>query len=116
MDMNKTKVLLALTSDVLDRARVLAGRATIELMLPVSLQIVLRVLIDEGLKQSNSPKLLANFERQATAVRDIRRAARERARVELTAAPARRPPFRREVPRRGNASATARVQRTNRHA
>ena len=39
MFMNKTKVLLVLTQDVLDRARVLAGKATAALKLPVSLQI-----------------------------------------------------------------------------
>src|SRR2546427_3174085 len=35
---NKTKVLLILTQDVLDRARVLAGEATTALKLPVSLR------------------------------------------------------------------------------
>jgi hypothetical protein len=74
---NKTKVLLVLPSEVLDRARVLAGKATTTLKLPVSLQIVLRALIEEGLKRSEAPALLENFERQALAVRDIRRAARE---------------------------------------
>jgi len=47
---NKTKVLLLLTQDALDRARVLAGKATAALKLPVSLQIVLRALIEQGLK------------------------------------------------------------------
>jgi hypothetical protein len=40
----RVKVLLILAQDVLDRARVVAGRATITLKLPVSLQVVLRAL------------------------------------------------------------------------
>jgi hypothetical protein len=36
------RVLLSLSQDVLDRARVMAGKATTALKLPVSLQIVLR--------------------------------------------------------------------------
>ena len=48
---NKGKVLLVLSQDVLDRARVLAGKATTTLKLPVSLQIVLRALINVGLKR-----------------------------------------------------------------
>src|SRR5436309_15879676 len=58
---NKTKVLLLLTQDALDRARVLAGKATAALKLPVSLQIVLRALIEEGLKHGDRPVLLANI-------------------------------------------------------
>jgi hypothetical protein len=77
---NKTKVLLVLPSVVLDRARVLAGKATTALKLPLSLQIVLRALIEEGLKRGDAAVLLENFERQARMVRDIRRAARERLR------------------------------------
>jgi len=69
---NKTKVLLVLTQDVLDRARVLAGKATTALKLPVSLQIVLRALIEEGLKRGNHPALFANVEGQAKAVRHQR--------------------------------------------
>jgi hypothetical protein len=69
---NKTKVLLVLTQDVLDRARVLAGKATTALKLPVSLQIVLRALIEEGLKRDNYPALFANVESQAKAVRHQR--------------------------------------------
>jgi DNA-directed RNA polymerase subunit K/omega len=69
---NKTKVLLILTEDVLDRARVLAGKATTTLKLPVSLQIVLRALIEVGLKRDNHPALLANVEGQAKAVRHQR--------------------------------------------
>jgi hypothetical protein len=77
---DKTKVLLVLPSEVLDRARVLAGKATTALKLPVSLQIVLRALIEEGLKRGDTAVLFENFERQARNVRDIRRAARERMR------------------------------------
>ena len=69
---NKTKVLLILSQDVLDRARVVAGKATTALKLPVSLQIVLRALIGEGLKRENNPALLANIEDQAKAVRHKR--------------------------------------------
>jgi hypothetical protein len=72
MFMNKTSVLLVLPQDVLDRARVLAGKATIALKLPVSLQIVLRALIEEGLKRDHHPALLANVEGQAKAVRHLR--------------------------------------------
>jgi hypothetical protein len=39
---NKTRVLLVLPGRSPDRARVLAGKATVALRLPVSLQIVLR--------------------------------------------------------------------------
>jgi hypothetical protein len=74
--MNKTKVLLLLTQEVLDRARVLAGRATAALKLPVSLQIVLRALIEVGLRQEDRSVLLANIEDQANAVRLRRGAAR----------------------------------------
>jgi len=73
---NKTRVLLILPQDALDRARVLAGKATTTLKLPVSVQIVLRALIEEGLKRDGDRNLLANIESQAQAVRRIRRAAR----------------------------------------
>ena len=73
---NKTKVLLILSQDALDRARVLAGKATSALKLPVSLQIVLRALIGEGLKREAHPALLANIEDQAKAVRHQRSLAR----------------------------------------
>ena len=69
---NKTRVLLILSQDVLDRARVLAGKATTTLKLPVSLQIVLRALIEEGLKRDGDRTLLANVEGQAQAIRRIR--------------------------------------------
>ena len=68
----KSRVLLILPQDVLDRARVLAGKATTALKLPVSLQIVLRALIEEGLKRDGDRNLLANVEAQAQAVRRIR--------------------------------------------
>lgn len=74
---NKTRVLLVLSQDVLDRARVFAGKATVTLKLPVSLQIVLRALIVEGLKRSDDRALLVNIESQAKAVRQIRSAARQ---------------------------------------
>jgi hypothetical protein len=74
---NKTRVLLILPRDLLDRARVLAGKATVALRLPVSLQIVLRALIGEGLKRTDDPALLANVEGQANAVRQIRSAGRQ---------------------------------------
>ncbi len=72
----RTRVLLILSQDVLDRARVLAGKATTALKLPVSLQIVLRALLEEGLKRDDHPVLLGNVERQARAVRDTRSLAR----------------------------------------
>ena len=78
---NRGSVLLILSQDVLDRARVLAGKATAALKLPVSLQIVLRALIGEGLKQEDRPALLANIEDQAKAVR-LQRSAARRAGVE----------------------------------
>ena len=68
---NRTRVLLSLSQDVLDRARVVAGKATITFKLPVSLQIVLRALI-EGLKRDGHPAFLANVEGQAKAVRHTR--------------------------------------------
>jgi len=73
---NKTRVLLILPQDVLDQARVLAGKATTTLKLPVSLQIVLRALIEEGLKRDGDRNVLANVEGQAHAVRRIRGLAR----------------------------------------
>ena len=76
---NKTKVLLIVSQDILDQARVCAGKATTELKMPVSLQIVLRALIEEGLKRGNDRNLLANIQGQAHAVRHIRRVARQSA-------------------------------------
>jgi hypothetical protein len=70
---DKTRVLLILPAETLDRARVFAGKATTELRLPVSLQIVLRALIEEGLKKQTDAHLLANVERQAQTIRELRR-------------------------------------------
>jgi len=78
----KARVLLVLSQDVLDRARVFAGKATVSLKLPVSLQIVLRALIGEGLKRRDDPALLANIEGQAKAVRHLRSVARHAERPE----------------------------------
>jgi hypothetical protein len=69
---HKARVLLILPQDVVDRARVLAGKTTTMLKIPVSLQIVLRALIEEGLKRDNDRGLLANIEGQAHAVRRSR--------------------------------------------
>jgi hypothetical protein len=73
---DKTRVLLILPREVLDRARAYAGRATTALKLAVSLQIVMRALIEEGLKGKDNPALMANIEAQARAVRHIRSTAR----------------------------------------
>ena len=72
MFQNGSRVLLILPQDILDRARVLAGKATAALKLPVSLQIVLRALIGEGLKRDGDRNLLTNIEFQARAIRRIR--------------------------------------------
>lgn len=72
MFQNGSRVLLILPQDILDRARVLAGKATAALKLPVSLQIVLRALIGEGLKRDGDRNLLTNIEFQALAIRRIR--------------------------------------------
>ena len=68
----KAKVLLTLPQSVVDHARVLAGKTTTALKIPVSLQIVLRALIEEGLKRDGDRTLLANIAGQAQAVRRIR--------------------------------------------
>ncbi len=68
----KAKVLLILPQDAVDQARVLAGKATTLLKIPVSLQIVLRALIEEGLKRNGDRTLFANIAGQAQAVRRIR--------------------------------------------
>jgi hypothetical protein len=73
---NTTRVLLILPQGALDRARVLAGKSTTAFKLPVSLQIVLRALIEEGLRRDKDPALLANIEGQAKAVRQLRTMAR----------------------------------------
>jgi hypothetical protein len=73
---NEARVLIVLPRELVDRARGLAGRATASMKLPVSLQIVLRALIEEGLKRPGDEALLANIGRQTEAVRRIRREAR----------------------------------------
>jgi hypothetical protein len=69
---DKTRVLLVVPQQILDRARVFAGSATTRLKRPVSLQMVLRALIDEGLKRNGDRAGLANVEAQVQAVRRIR--------------------------------------------
>jgi hypothetical protein len=69
---NETRILLVLPRETLDRGRMLAGKATAALKLPVSLQIVLRALIEEGLKRDGDRKILENIRAQAEAIRWIR--------------------------------------------
>ena len=92
----ESRVLLILSRDVLDRARVLAGKATTTLKLPVSLQIVLRALVEEGLKRQGDRRLLANIASQAQAIRRIRSAARRGGGVAVQRAPS--PPGGRQAP------------------
>ena len=73
---DEARVLIILPQDLVDRARGVAGRATTAMKLPVSLQIVLRALIEEGLKRPGDDALLANVRGQAEAVRRIRSEAR----------------------------------------
>jgi hypothetical protein len=68
----KAKVLLVVPQPILDRARVFVGAAMTRLKRPVSLQMVLRALIDEGLKRDSDRAILANIEGQVQAVRRIR--------------------------------------------
>lgn len=75
---SETRVLVILSRDLVDRARVLAGRSTTSMRMPVSLQIVLRALIEEGLRRPSDPGLAANVRRQAEMVRRIRRESRSR--------------------------------------
>jgi hypothetical protein len=72
MSDGKTRILLILPQSVLDDVRVLAGKATTTLKLSVSVQIVLRALIEEGLKRDGDRRLLASIESQAHAVRRMR--------------------------------------------
>jgi hypothetical protein len=72
---NRARVLLILSEDVLARGRVLAGQATAKLKLPVSLQIILRALIEVGLRRENHSALFDNIEAHANAVRRARRLA-----------------------------------------
>ena len=75
---DETRVLMILPRQLVDRARTVAGRTTTAMRLPVSLQIVFRALIDEGLKRPGDDALLANIGRQAETVRRIRRESRRR--------------------------------------
>jgi len=75
---NETRVLVILPGELVDRARRLAGQAMISIRLPVSLQIVVRALLEEGLKRPRDAALLANVRRQADTVRRIRSDARRR--------------------------------------
>lgn len=70
----KARVLLILPQAAVDRARALSGRLTAALRLPVSLQIVFRVLIEDGLARAQDGAFLAKVERH---VREVRRARRE---------------------------------------
>jgi hypothetical protein len=76
---SETRVLVIVPRDLVDRVRVLAGRATTSLKLSVSSQIVFRALIEEGLRRPSDPALLANISRQAQTVRRIRQEARRQA-------------------------------------
>ena len=69
---DRARVLLILPQDVLDRARVFAGEAMTKLKGPVSLQMVLRALIDDGLRRERDRALLTNIEVQMRAVREVR--------------------------------------------
>lgn len=69
---DKAKVLLILPQEILDRARVFAGEAMTRLKGPVSLQMVLRALIDEGLKRERDRTIVANIESQMAAMRALR--------------------------------------------
>jgi hypothetical protein len=73
-------VLLILSEDALGQARVLAGTMTATLRISVSLQIILRALIEDGLKRRNHPDLAATIEAHAIAIRHARRVARRRPR------------------------------------
>jgi len=73
---DKARVLLILPQDVMDRARVFAGEAMTKLKGAVSLQMVLRALIDEGLKRDRDRTIVANIESQVRAVRELRSQAR----------------------------------------
>ena len=48
---DEARVLMILPREMVDRARALAGRSTTSMKMPVSLQIVFRALIEEGLKR-----------------------------------------------------------------
>jgi hypothetical protein len=69
---DKARVLLILPQAILDRARVFAGETITKLKGPVSLQMVLRALIEEGLKRGGDRTILANIDAQVRAVRELR--------------------------------------------
>ncbi|HEY7038271.1 MAG TPA: hypothetical protein VID28_05435 [Methylomirabilota bacterium] len=73
--------MLILPREVRDRARVFAGEAITKLKGPVSLQMVLRAFIDEGLKRAGDRAVLANIEGQVRAVRELRSRGRRPAAV-----------------------------------
>ena len=87
---DRAKVLLILPREALDRARVYAGEAMTKLKGPVSLQMVLRALIDEGLRRERDRALLANVEGQMRAVRELRSRARRPAAAGRSARPSAR--------------------------
>lgn len=101
---DRARVLLILPQEVMDRARVFAGESMTKLKGPVSLQMVLRALIDEGLKRERDRALLANRDRallanvegQMRAVREVRSRGRR-----LAAAPRPAKPSARASGRRG---------------
>ena len=70
---NTTRVLLILPQELLDQARVLAGKTTAALKLPVSLQIVLRALLAVGLRPESRAAFAACVESEARAVHRRRR-------------------------------------------
>jgi hypothetical protein len=72
MNIGQRRVLLVLSQEIVDRARVFAGEAMITLKLPVSLQIVFRVLIEHGLKRPGNRAVLAKVASEATAVHQRR--------------------------------------------
>ena len=76
---DETRVLMILPRELMDRARALAGRTTMSMKMPVSLQIVFRALIEEGLKRPGETGLLTNIGRQAEMVRRNRVEGRRRA-------------------------------------
>jgi hypothetical protein len=65
----------------MDRARVFTGEAITRLKGPVSLQMVLRAFIDEGLKRESQRAILANIQGQVQAVRELRSQVHARARA-----------------------------------
>jgi len=73
---DEARVLVILPRQLVDRARTVAGRTTTAMRLPVSVQIVFRALIEEGLKRPGDAALLGNIGRQAETVRRIRTEAR----------------------------------------